>query len=87
MRSIPFQRKQELTIYYKGRELAKKHIPDLFVYERMVVELKSVDELSPGHEAQIMNYMRITKQPIGYLINFGPIGKLQYQRLILSEFL
>jgi len=87
MRSIPFQRKQELTIFYKGRELVKKYIPDLFVYERMVVELKSVDELSPGHEAQIMNYMRITKQPIGYLINFGPIGKLQYQRIILSEFL
>jgi hypothetical protein len=30
---------------------------------------------------------RITKQPIGYLISFGPIGKLQYKRFILSEFL
>ena len=34
-----------------------------------------------------MNYMRITRTPIGYLINFGPIGKLQYKRFILSEFL
>ena len=34
-----------------------------------------------------MNYMRITRRPIGYLINFGPIGKLQYKRFILSEFL
>ena len=34
-----------------------------------------------------MNYMRITRHPIGYLINFGPIGKLQYKRFILSEFL
>ena len=31
-------------------------------------------------------YVRITKHPIGYLINFGPIGKLQYKRFILSEF-
>ena len=43
--------------------------------------------LFPDHEAQIINYMRITKRPIGYLINFGTIGKLQYKRFILSEFL
>jgi GxxExxY protein len=87
MRSIPFHRKQELTVYYKGTELEKRYIPDLFIFEKIVVELKAVADLSPNHEAQVINYMRITKQPIGYLINFGPIGKLQYKRLILSEFL
>ena len=87
LRGIPFRRKQELTVYYKEKQLGKKYIPDLFVFERIVVELKAVAALCPDHEAQIMNYMRITKQPIGYLINFGPIGKLQYKRFILSEFL
>ena len=87
LRSIPFRRKQELTVYYKGKELEKRYIPDLFVFERIVVELKAVAALCPDHEAQIINYMRITKQPVGYLINFGPIGKLQYKRFILSEFL
>lgn len=87
LRNVPFRRKQELSVYYKERELEKRYIPDLFVCERVVVELKAVAALCPGHEAQIMNYMRIAKQPIGYLINFGPIGKLQYKRLILSEFL
>ena len=87
LRSIPFRRKQELSVYYKGRELKIKYIPDLFVFERIVVELKSVAALCPEHEAQIMNYMRITGQPIGYLINFGPIGKLEYKRFILSELL
>ncbi len=86
-RSIPFRCKQQLAVYYKGQELQKKYIPDLFVFERIVVELKAVATLSPDHEAQLFNYMRITKQPIGYLINFGPIGKLQYKRFILSEFL
>ncbi len=86
-RSIPFRRKQELAVYYKGQELQKEYIPDLFVFERIVVELKAVAALCPDHDAQIINYMRITKQPIGYLINFGPIGKLQYKRFILSEFL
>jgi GxxExxY protein len=87
LRSIPFRRKQELTVYYKGKELQRKYVPDLLVFERIVVELKAVAALCPDHESQIMNYMRITKQPIGYLINFGTIGKLQYKRLILSEFL
>ena len=82
---IPFRRKQELTVYYKGRELEKKYIPDLFVFEKIVVELKAVTALSPEHEAQIMNYLRISRHPIGYLINFGPIGKLQYKRFIISD--
>ena len=87
LRSIPFRSKQELDVFYKDRVLAKKYVPDLFVYEKIVVELKAVSALSSDHEAQLMNYMRITRSPIGYLINFGPIGKLEHKRFILSEFL
>ncbi len=87
LRGIPFRRKQELAVSCKGKELQKRYIPDLFVFERIVVELKAVAALCPDHEAQIINYMRITKQPVGYLVNFGPIGKLQYKRFVLSEFL
>ena len=86
LRGIPFRRKQELKVYYKGRELEKRYIPDLVAFERVVVELKSVSALCPEHEAQLMNYMRISRSPVGYLINFGPIGKLQYKRFVLSEF-
>lgn len=86
LRGVPFRRKQELKVYYKDRELEKRYIPDLIVYELIVVELKAVSVLCPEHEAQLMNYMRITRSPVGYLINFGPIGKLQYKRFVLSEF-
>jgi len=50
-----------------------------------MVELKAVTELAPEHEAQLFNYMRIAKQPVGYLINFGHKGTLEWKRLILSE--
>ncbi len=86
-RNIPFERQRELKVFYKGRELGKSYIPDLFVFDAIIVELKAVSAISPEHEAQLMNYMRITKNPIGYLINFGPIGKLTYKRIILSEYL
>lgn len=87
LRSIPFRARQELRVFYKNRELSRRYIPDLVVYEKVIVELKSVSALLPEHEGQLMNYMRVSKSPVGYLINFGPIGKLEYKRFILSEFL
>ncbi|TWU45431.1 hypothetical protein Q31b_06030 [Novipirellula aureliae] len=43
--------------------------------------------LGAEHEAQLINYMRISRSSVGYLVNFGPIKKLEYKRFILSEFL
>ena len=85
MRGIPFKAKQELRCFYKGRELKRRYVPDLFVFDALVVELKAVTQLLPEHEAQLINYMRITKQPVGYLINYGSKGGLQWKRFILSE--
>ena len=85
MRGIPFRSKQELKCFYKARELKKRYVPDLFVFACLVVELKAVSQLLPEHEAQIINYMRITKQPVGYLINFGHKDTLEWKRFILSE--
>ena len=86
-RVIPFRTKQELKCFYKGRELKKRFVPDLFVFDCLVVELKAVSAIAPEHEAQLINYMRITKQPVGYLINFGHKGELEWKRFILSEFI
>ena len=86
LRGIPFRAKDEIPVFYKGQKLKKRYIPDFVIHEHVVVELKSVKELDPAHDAQLINYMRISRQPVGYLINFGPIGKLQWKRFILSEF-
>ena len=85
LRGIPFRCKQELACYYKGRELKKRYVPDLCVFDGLVVELKAVSQLLPEHEAQLINYMRIAKQPVGYLINFGHKDALEWKRFILSE--
>jgi len=87
LRDIPFHSKHELRCFYKGRRLQKRYVPDLFVFEGLVVELKAVTELAPEHEAQLLNYMRIAKQPVGYLINFGHKDTLEWKRFILSEFI
>jgi GxxExxY protein len=87
LRNIPFSSKEQLLCTYKGRELKKRYIPDLFVFAGIVVELKSVSQLVPEHEAQLLNYMRITRKPVGYLINFGHKDTLEWKRFILSEFI
>lgn len=87
LRSIAFSSKTELRCHYKGRELKKRYVPDLLVANALVVELKAVTQLLPEHEAQLINYMRITRSPVGYLVNFGHKGNLKWRRFILSEFI
>lgn len=87
LRDIPFTARQELAIFYKGRELKKRYIPDLYVFGEIVVELKSVAALLPEHTAQLINYMRLARKPVGYLINFGPLGKVEWKRYVLREFI
>jgi GxxExxY protein len=67
--------------------LKKRYVPDLYVFGCLVVELKAVTELTTEHEAQLFNYMRITRRPVGYLVNFGHKDTLEWKRLIISEFI
>jgi GxxExxY protein len=85
MQGIPFLTKHELKVYYKNRELDTCYKPDLFVFGGIVVELKAVSELTPEHEAQLFNYMRIARKEVGYLLNFGHKGTLQWKRFLLSD--
>ncbi len=69
-RGIENLREQEIEIYYKNHLLEKKYKMDIVV-EDVIIELKSVSSLQPTHRAQLCNYLRLTKKPVGLLINFG----------------
>lgn len=85
LRGIPFRSKHELRLIYKERLLETAYKPDLFVCGGIVVELKAVTELISDHEAQLFNYLRIARQQVGYLINFGHKSSLEWKRYILSD--
>ena len=68
--NIANEREKHLPCYYKHHQLEKFYQMDLVV-DDVVVELKSVDELNSAHRAQLFNYLRLTRKPIGLLINFG----------------
>ena len=69
-REIDNEVEKLLPCDYKGIRLEKFFKTDLVV-DDVIVELKSVKELLPAHRAQLFNYLRLTKMPIGLLINFG----------------
>lgn len=69
-RNLPSQREVCVKIEYKDHILDKEYRIDLLV-EDIILELKSVSQLQPEHRSQLCNYLRLTKKPVGILINFG----------------
>lgn len=69
----------DLPCYFKNHKLEKSYRMDIVVGSDICIELKSVQDLVSEHRAQLFNYLRLTKKPIGLLINFGR-KKLQGER-------
>ena len=67
---IPFEREKQLTIYFRKQPLAKKYIADFVCDDKIILELKAVQKILPEHKAQLMNYLKATGLPVGYVINF-----------------
>ena len=62
-----------LKVYYDNQIVGDFYV-DLFIEQEIVVELKSVQNLTKEHEVQLVNYLNGMKKDIGLLINFGPNG-------------
>ncbi len=68
---IPFKLQVELPVEYKRIKLACGYRIDLLAADRLIVELKSVDQLLKIHEAQVLTYMKLAAVRVGLLINFN----------------
>ena len=79
-RGMIAEREKELRLQYKDVVLEKTYFAD-FYYKGIIIELKSVEEISPVHRSQLLNYMRITGRHRGILFNFGE-GSLYTERYL-----
>jgi GxxExxY protein len=68
---IPFKIQQPIPVSYKEIKLECGYRLDLFVDDRLIIELKSVEQLLKIHEAQLLTYMKLANVRIGLLINFN----------------
>ncbi len=71
LQGIPYEREKEFSIIYKGEALKQLYVADFVCYNKIVVELKAVEELLPIHTAQVINYLCITGYKLGLLVNFN----------------
>ena len=87
LRKINFSSELEIPLNYKGYQLESKLRCDLFIENSLVLELKSVSEISPIFEAQLLTYMNLLKAPIGLLINFN-VKNIYYegQKTMVNEY-
>lgn len=84
LRQIPFKSERAIPVEYKGVKLDCGYPADLLVDAELLVELKSVEELLPIHEAQVLTYMRLAEMATGLLINFNvPLLKHGIRRFVL----
>ncbi|MBO9618544.1 MAG: GxxExxY protein [Niabella sp.] len=70
-RKINFLTEMKVPVMYKGKNLDVDFRCDLFVEKSIVIELKSVHEIVPVYEAQLLTYMKLLQCPKGILINFN----------------
>jgi GxxExxY protein len=84
LRGIPSQPQLELPVIYKSQVLECTYKPDFICYGDIIVELKALSVLSGTEEAQVINYLKVSKMNLGLLINFG-LPSLEFRRFILSQ--
>ena len=65
------ERQKPLKVFDDDGFCVGDYFVDMLVNDKLIVELKAAKNLAPEHFAQILNYLRITRNPVGLLINFG----------------
>jgi len=70
---LKVEAEKPLKVYYDNQIVGDFFI-DLYVEDKVIVELKSVQNLVKEHEVQLVNYLQGLQKDIGLLINFGPSG-------------
>ncbi|MEW5897508.1 MAG: GxxExxY protein [Nanoarchaeota archaeon] len=72
----------EILIYYEGEEIGK-HRLDILVESKVIVELKTVEELSKAHYVQVRSYLKATGVKVAILVNFAK-EKADFRRVELE---
>ena len=81
--NIPFISQSPIVIAYKGETLLQKYVSDFICYGEIIVELKAVKEIAPEHKAQMLNYLKVTSNRLGLIVNFAAHPKARIVRMVM----
>ena len=82
--NIPFEREKEFVVNYKSTTLKHKFYADFVVYDKIILEIKTVDCFNNSHYNQCLNYLKISNNELAILANFNLIS-LEYKRIVSSR--
>ena len=77
------EQQKPVSVFYKGANVGD-YIADLLVEDSVLIELKSVKNLSDIHKSQLLNYLVATNKSVGLLINFGS-PRIEIKRVLNSK--
>ena len=80
LRGVACELEAAIKVYFKNT-LVGDYFADLFVDEKVIVELKVAAKYNPADEAQLLNELKATGIKVGLLINFGK-EKVEFKRLV-----
>lgn len=72
-RGLYVETQVQMSLQYHGVDLEYAYRLDLLVEDRVIVELKSVEEVAPVHKKQLLTYLKLADKRLGLLINFGAV--------------
>jgi len=70
-RGFKVTRQQAIPVSYEGVTLDEGFRADLIVEDKIILELKSVEQLAPVHKKQLLTYLKLSGKKLGFLVNFG----------------
>jgi GxxExxY protein len=68
---LEVERQKPIPIEYEGLQIGEGFRADLIIGRSLIIEVKSVERLTPVHGKQLLTYLRLARQPVGLLMNFG----------------
>lgn len=83
-RGILFEREKEYIVRYKDTILKRTYIADFVVYGNIILEIKAQIGASEDNYSQVLNYLAVSKCPVGLLVNFGE-SSLKFKRFALTK--
>lgn len=78
---IHFAQQPRFPVIYKSVNVGE-YIPDLIVFDKIIVDTKAIEKIGNNEKAQIINYLKITGLRVGLLLNFKH-AKLEWERIVL----
>ena len=81
LRNIPYEQQRHFDVLYKSVKVGE-YVPDLFVFDGIVVDTKTIEGVTDNDRGQIINYLKTTGRRVGLILNFKH-ARLEWERFVL----